>query len=202
MNDRARIFAAIKEALTPLQERAARPELDPATWVSPARLTESGSWEDFRKNFEAVNGTFLTSFDALSDLLRDAKATEGYVDPRLREHLPETFRNALTLHETIDRAAIDRYAFGITRAHGAIAESGTIILRDLDTPDRLGALAPWIHIALVEKNALSATVTDAIENLGEDPNTVWVTGPSKTADVEGILIEGVHGPGIQVCLPI
>ena len=36
--------------------------------------------------------------------------------------------------------------------------------------------------------------------LGNDPNTIWVTGPSKTADVEGILIEGVHGPGAQIAL--
>jgi hypothetical protein len=33
-----------------------------------------------------------------------------------------------------------------------------------------------------------------------DPNVIWCTGPSKTADVEGILIEGVHGPGVQVAL--
>jgi L-lactate dehydrogenase complex protein LldG len=202
MNDRARIFSAINDALTPLQERAALPELDPAQWVCPSRLTEGGSWEDFRRNFEAVNGTFLTSFEALSRLLRDANATEGYADPGLLEELPETFRDGLTLHETIDRGSIDRYAFGITRAHAAIAESGTVILRDLDTPDRLAALAPWIHITLVAKEALFSNVTEAIDDLGEDPNTVWVTGPSKTADVEGILIEGVHGPGIQVCLPI
>jgi hypothetical protein len=41
---------------------------------------------------------------------------------------------------------------------------------------------------------------EAILDLGSDPCALWVTGPSKTADVEGILIEGVHGPGIQVCL--
>jgi len=37
-----------------------------------------------------------------------------------------------------------------------------------------------------------------VTSLGTDPNVIWVTGPSKTADVEGILIEGVHGPGEQI----
>jgi L-lactate dehydrogenase complex protein LldG len=41
---------------------------------------------------------------------------------------------------------------------------------------------------------------DAIAAFGESPNIIWCTGPSKTADVEGILIEGVHGPGEQIAL--
>ena len=36
--------------------------------------------------------------------------------------------------------------------------------------------------------------------LARDPNIVRMTGLSKTADVEGILIEGVHGPGRQIAL--
>jgi L-lactate utilization protein LutC len=35
---------------------------------------------------------------------------------------------------------------------------------------------------------------------GDEPYVLWCTGPSKTADVEGILIQGVHGPGEQVAL--
>jgi L-lactate dehydrogenase complex protein LldG len=42
----------------------------------------------------------------------------------------------------------------------------------------------------------------AVAGLGSDNNVIWVTGPSKTADVEGILIEGVHGPGVQIALVV
>jgi len=45
-----------------------------------------------------------------------------------------------------------------------------------------------------------ANVAQAVAVLGDDPNVIWCTGPSKTADVEGILIEGVHGPGRQIAL--
>jgi L-lactate dehydrogenase complex protein LldG len=95
---------------------------------------------------------------------------------------------------------VDEFDFGITRATSAIAETGTIVLQDKKTPDRLGALAPWTHIAVVEASDLIPSVVQAIQALPQDPNVIWVTGPSKTADVEGILIEGVHGPGIQACL--
>ena len=43
-------------------------------------------------------------------------------------------------------------------------------------------------------------IPSALAALPADPNVIWVTGPSKTADVEGILIEGVHGPGRQIAL--
>ena len=43
-------------------------------------------------------------------------------------------------------------------------------------------------------------ISQAVAALGDDPNVIWCTGPSKTADVEGILIEGVHGPGEQLAL--
>ena len=101
---------------------------------------------------------------------------------------------------TFDRDRYDEYQFGITRAKGAIAESGSLIIDDDWTSDRLAALAPWIHVGLLKKSELIETIPEAITTFGHCPNIVWVTGPSKTADVEGILIEGVHGPGEQIAL--
>jgi L-lactate dehydrogenase complex protein LldG len=57
-------------------------------------------------------------------------------------------------------------------------------------------------VAVLEKHEVHRAISDAIAALGESPNTIWCTGPSKTADVEGILIEGVHGPGEQIALLI
>jgi L-lactate dehydrogenase complex protein LldG len=54
---------------------------------------------------------------------------------------------------------------------------------------------------VVPEEANFVTVCEAIQGLDDDPKIIWVTGPSKTADIEGILIEGVHGPGEQVCYP-
>jgi L-lactate dehydrogenase complex protein LldG len=83
---------------------------------------------------------------------------------------------------------------------GAIAETGTVILSDATTSSRLAALAPWAHVAVIPRGALYPDLPAAVAALGSDPNVIWCTGPSKTADVEGILIEGVHGPGAQIAM--
>jgi L-lactate dehydrogenase complex protein LldG len=134
--------------------------------------------------------------------LRAGKHLRGYCDPALLPALREHFGPDFVLETEFDRSRVDDYAFGITCAAGAIAETGTIILNDATTSRRLGALAPWIHVAVLKRAQIHPTVVDAVATLGDDPNIIWATGPSKTADIEGILIEGVHGPGEQIALII
>ncbi|MEQ1843619.1 MAG: LUD domain-containing protein, partial [Verrucomicrobiales bacterium] len=66
------------------------------------------------------------------------------------------------------------------------------------TSDRLAALTPWVHVAVLDPRTIAPSIPAAIGQFGESVNLLWVTGPSRTADVEGILIEGVHGPGVQI----
>ena len=106
----------------------------------------------------------------------------------------------LNLAHEYHRDQVDEIDVALTPAAGAIAESGSIILTDESSPDRLSELAPWIHIAVVRRETIHRSIADAVASMTEDPNIIWVTGPSKTADVEGILIQGVHGPGVQCCL--
>jgi L-lactate dehydrogenase complex protein LldG len=105
-----------------------------------------------------------------------------------------------TLSERLDRDALDALDFALTPATGAVAETGSLVLTDAGTQDRLAAIATWIHVGVLDPATVVPGVKDALTLAADDPYAVLVTGPSQTADVEGILIRGVHGPGEQWCL--
>jgi len=199
-DERAAIVSRIRAALAGRADKAAAPEYPSDIAVSRAALGGHGLVEMFMKGLERVRGRAFTSPVALAAWLRERGALHGYCDPELLPLVGHGFGADFVLETAFERARIDDYAFGITRAVGGIAETGTLVLDDASTARRLAALAPWIHVALVRRSELHRDVSQAIAALGSDPNVVWVTGPSKTADVEGILIEGVHGPGEEVAL--
>jgi L-lactate dehydrogenase complex protein LldG len=200
---RADIFAKIETANAALKSKAAYPDYDMSLVHSLPKLVGDDLWEIFSRNFKSVNGKAMTSVEQLVDFLKETKQLHGYCDPVLYEkigsHLAAT---GLIVETEYHRDRYDDYQFGITRATGAIAESGTVIIDDDRTSSRLAALSPWVHVAVLERSEVLRTIPDAIAAFGESSNIIWCTGPSKTADVEGILIEGVHGPGEQIALLI
>jgi len=200
-NMRDTIFSKIRSATAALKTKVQLPEYDVTITHSKPRLEGSDLWEIFCRNFKAVNGKPMTSAEELAAFLKSNNQLTGYCDPELMDAVGSKLAAAgLTVETTYDRARYDDYQFGITRASGAIAESGSVIIDDNRTSHRLAALSPWVHVAVLEKHEIHRAIPDAIAAFGESPNIIWCTGPSKTADVEGILIEGVHGPGEQIAL--
>lgn len=192
------IFTKIRSALEPIADKADHPGFESEAIVSDSRLT-GNLHEAFERNLKAVNGRFMDSPTSLITFLNEQGCTRGYCDPALMDAIGKALAEAgIEVLTHYDRANYEDYRFGITRATGAIAETGSIILDDALTTDRLAALSPWVHIAVLRGAEIHRSIPDALENLGPSRNVIWVTGPSKTADVEGILIEGVHGPGEQV----
>lgn len=177
------------------------PPCEESLCISEQRLQAGTDWENFAANFRAVRGLPMRSVAELAAFLSENDFRRGFCDPALMPEIgPGLEAAGIEVLTTFERARIDDYLFGITRASGAIAESGTLILNDHDTVNRLAALAPWVHVGVLRETDLVRTILEALARLGSCTNVVWVTGPSKTADIEGILIEGVHGPGEQVCL--
>jgi L-lactate dehydrogenase complex protein LldG len=198
---RSAIFAKIHAATEALKEKAAYPAYNVELVHSAPKLVGKDLTEIFTRNFAAVNGKTMHSCSELADFLKSTHQLRGYCDPALFDRIGSQLAAAgLTVETEYDRARYDDYQFGVTRATGAIAESGSLILDDHRTSHRLAALSPWVHIAVLEPAEIHRSIPDAIAHFGESPNIIWATGPSKTADVEGILIEGVHGPGEQIAL--
>lgn len=199
-DDREVIFSRVRGALAPLTKRAAYPAYADDAAVMHQLVDHMDPWTVFRERAKLVNGEACERVEDVVALLQANQWLHGYCDPKLWPRLAPAFGPEFTVETAFDRSRVDDYQFGITRAVGAIAETGTIILSDTTTSSRLGALAPWVHIAVLRREEMLANVAQAVAMLNDDPNIIWVTGPSKTADVEGILIEGVHGPGRQIAL--
>jgi len=197
------IFTKIETATAALKVKADYPEYDLSLVHSQPRLAGVDLWEIFKRNFSAVNGRAMTSVTELLDFLKHSNQLHGYCDPALYDGIGAHLVAAgLTVETEYHRDRYDDYQFGITRASGAIAESGSVIIDDHHTSRRLAALSPWVHVAVLMRGEIHRSIPDAIAAFGDSPNIIWCTGPSKTADVEGILIEGVHGPGEQIALLI
>ncbi len=97
------------------------------------------------------------------------------------------------------RAAVDADAIGITGAFAGIAETGTLMtLSGPDTPGSV-SLLPETHIAIVEAGRIVPHMEDAWAlmraELGTPPRAVnFISGPSRTGDIEQTIVIGAHGP--------
>lgn len=89
---------------------------------------------------------------------------------------------------------------GITSAWRAVAETGTLAVASGAGTERVASLLPPVHVAIVERQQILPDLFDLFVLLESDKeslpsNLVFITGPSKTGDLELKLTTGVHGPG-------
>jgi L-lactate dehydrogenase complex protein LldG len=83
---------------------------------------------------------------------------------------------------------------GITAADAALPETGTVLLRTTQGQPDLLSLLPRVHLALIAPEAFQQDLHQAFALAKGDRHFVLVTGCSRTADIEKVLILGVHGP--------
>ena len=193
--DKESFIKRIKEAEKSLAS-ATLPDYTKADTTSTT-ATAGSAKEAFVRNFTNNHGNVFESQSALIQFLKDKGCKRGVADVKLADTLG--LENEFELVSEFDRDNPEIYDFGISKASMAIGENGGIVLKDKDTADRMSTIAPWIHIAVLDESDILPTITDALEKTIDSPYAIWITGPSKTTDVEGVLVEGVHGPGVQIC---
>lgn len=91
-------------------------------------------------------------------------------------------------------------AAGITGANFAIADTGTLVLESTNEAVRVATTLPKRHFALLDPRKIVADGLAAVPHLRrlqqQTPRSflAYISGPSRTADIERVLTIGAHGP--------
>ena len=99
------------------------------------------------------------------------------------------------------RQAMLAAGVGISSVNFAVGETGTLAVCSEPGRERVVSLLPPVHIAIVAATQIVSDLFDVFRELASvafddlPSNLAFITGPSKTGDIELQLTTGVHGPG-------
>jgi len=216
-----KLLARLKGALEKPQaagaheNHVAAPSVPVASIAQRAELASS-----FARELEAVSGRFLGVLTAeqaatrVAGLARDNAAKsaaigEGVVTKMsLFSAALEAAGCTLMKPRGIDKgqeetraAMIEQFAncdIGIAEAHYAIASTGTFAVMTAEARPSSLTLLPPISVIVVNIDRVVPNLAAAIASFGADAMThnrvSFITGPSRTADIEKRIVMGVHGP--------
>lgn len=176
--------------------------------IEAVREPEATPTERFQRALEAVAGRCVVArdvaeaADALTEIIKEKRARRvASSDSELvRKVLARVSADAEVL-ENAAAAELFECDMGVTGAQWAVAETGTLVLEAESERHRLASLVPPVHVALVEAGQVRQTlgeVLHAVSKKGREAlsrTITFVTGPSRTSDIELTLAIGVHGPG-------
>jgi L-lactate utilization protein LutC len=121
--------------------------------------------------------------------------------PFLRECGFTALASVRTTFATLEelREACATAEFGITSADYALADTGSLVLFSSLHEARMISLLPPVHIAVLPHEKILTGLDELLVQVplpaDRSSSMLLITGPSRTADIEQILVRGVHGPG-------
>ena len=202
---RTQVMDAIRANLDPN-----RGEPSPVTGPAPCTPTGLDTPEDCTARFvevlERTGGHLYVVPDeaaatrALAQIVEKLGAREvALSDAPLVRKLSAGLEGVETFDGYADRERLIDCDLGITAAQKGVAETGTLVLLSASERHRLTSLVPPVHVALLEGADILPGLGDALaamrDTSGELPTLVtFITGPSRTGDIELQLVIGVHGP--------
>jgi L-lactate dehydrogenase complex protein LldG len=220
MTTRAEFLARIRGEMgravgAPLGEISVRPAR-PRERLDLLRRELAERWRDtlarFTREFERVGGVFHRVDDAAAVVPAIARLAEERGMRRAVSWHAATLGLEIAAPpaevEGAERARLRAIAaaadFGVTGVDLAIAETGTMVVISGAGRPRAASLLPGCHVAVFDRDVLVESLAQAglaLEAWHDGPAPAdrgasinFVTGPSRTADIELTLTRGVHGP--------
>lgn len=156
---------------------------------------------------QASAGVALLDNDAtLNDYLRtlidsekpNSLAVAGFEDNGLIGGILNG-NNGVMVYSKPFRSKFHTVDIGITPAQFGIAETGSVVIRSDSEDVRMTSMLSNTHVVVLKSTNIVATKADMAETMRQwfkerNCYTAFITGPSRTADIERILTLGAHGP--------
>jgi len=186
--------------------RTAQTPLSPRPAIYAARVAESraAEAERFLEEVRKVSGvTEKLTADSIAGALKKLVAEN---DIRKATLWPTPLFQQLGLEQTLrdlgveiiapsaDKHAMALCDLGITEADYLLPETGTLVLHSSAEKPRAVSLLPRLHLAIVRPEMLRADLHQVFAEARDSHYLVFITGPSRTADIELTVTLGVHGP--------
>ena len=204
MNAREEILQRVRAGLGK-GDVAARRAAAEATMQARVRGPQPGFADDLAERFASKALALASSVERVAALREVPAAVARYLaEQGLAREAVATGDVKLLDWAAADieiafRTAVDADKVGISGCFCAIAETGTLLfLSGPQTPASV-SLLPETHIAIVPVARIVATMEDAFALLraehGDLPRAVnFISGPSRTGDIEQTIVLGAHGP--------
>ncbi|HEU4770287.1 MAG TPA: lactate utilization protein [Pyrinomonadaceae bacterium] len=187
--------AILKSIRTHLEASAPHDEPPSVFSLSPVSVLETPVVELFKQSLEAVNGHCIV-VENEDEMVQAVTRILGDGEPRIAISDAPLLNRLIGLQPYTGN--IFDYDVGISTAQAAIAETGTLVLDSARERHRLVSLVPPVHIAIINAASIFQTLAEALafihRNGDISPAVTFITGPSRTADIELTLAIGVHGP--------
>lgn len=197
MSARGAVLARVREA-----QRTARLPAQNVDRPAPRARTASETLARFREELTALGVESFLEDSPQAVRSRVAGFSEG---KRLlawdADRLPYGV-GALTAAATVGASPRDEQAqaeVGVTGCEAAVAETGSLVLLSGKGRSRAISLLPALHLAVVRREDIVFGMGDfyaaSAARIDAAASCTFVSGPSRTADIELTLTLGVHGPG-------
>lgn len=170
------------------------------------------TWEQWRDLFAANSVDLKTEFLVCADeseldaqLLRLKTQNNwkkiGVHRGDLTEHAQRVLNlDSLVVDDGYDPHELERCDVGLTLCDALVAQTGSVLTTNTSSGGRVLSILPPHHVVLARRDQLLPDLPSAFELLeakygANYPSLMgFITGPSRTGDIERILVLGAHGP--------